>query len=276
MSTSSQIIEEAERARQLAQQVIRRVSASAAATTGGTQPPNQGGAHASPVVTAGQQPSTGGGGGGNTPTPPGGGGGSGGNSGSSGGFDAWFRKLSFPQAVGVCLLSFLLVSLTLHAISTWNNERVDRSEAVLSLNSAQTALEVSRIKEQTVALQKKTTKTSSSSANVLRTVEYSTFDCRAGKLEQGFATAQTVVAEKGTQLLVKGGCVKLRFNHEVTTLQGEGYLIAFELLSNPGAELFGKGKMGRFDSPQEVMDRINANLGRDIYVSMDNYLRIGG
>jgi hypothetical protein len=122
---------------------------------------------------------------------------------------------------------------------------------------------------------------STKNQTVLRVTEPpSTFDCSTvEKMKANFITERTIEGEQGTQLLLKGGCAKVRFNHKITFLEGDGYLVTFDSMEDPNPHMCGNGHGRRNDPPETCIKLLNEHEGETFFVGnkeSNSYVKIGG
>lgn len=241
-------------------------------------------------------PSSGDGGHGNhVPTSPGGGGG--GSGGWGHGLSSWWNGLDL--IVRTCLL-VVLGFVLLYAGHSWSisqNARSDAADNELARKKAESTLIITKIKVETAeaeqkiaasmgaieAIHSKQSVDSVKKSASLVTVPISSFSCRtAEEAERGFETANTFEGVQGNQFLVRDGCAWLKFDHEITSVSGEGVSFMFDPVMTPDPDFRAINKGGRNDSPEEIIRYLNARMGQKIHVFVGGgsnpnaYLKIGG
>jgi hypothetical protein len=224
--------------------------------------------------------STAGGGGGSSQPPANSGGGGG------GGFRGWWDGLDLWVKIGLLLALGFALSFTTNTWSMYWNDKVSADEARITKRNAEAELAVAEIKAKTAEAKAKESLVSggiqsTKNQTILRVTEPpSTFDCSTvEKMKANFITERTIEGEQGTQLLLKGGCAKVRFNHKITFLEGDGYLVTFDSMEDPNPHMCGNGHGRRNDPPETCIKLLNEHEGETFFVGnkeSNSYVKIGG
>lgn len=266
-----------------------KASASAAASMPGSMP-NKGTVHPQqPVVTH----VTTGNGGNHPPHSPNKGGG--GGSSGSGGFGSWWRSLHYSYKIIIWMMVAMCFSSLLGMANIWMNRNIAGERNINAINRSEAELIIARNALEKVAIEEKIAaskarisgfiqKSNTSNAQFLPVtmpvVKAPTFDCSTDeKMEQNFARLGTISLQNNTQSLFKNGCAWIMIDREIATLQGSGYAISFDPVTDPGAQYCGEGRRGRNNSPEQCLTFLNQHIGQKVRVEIkgdsSSFFKIG-
>lgn len=187
-----------------------------------------------------------------------------------GGFSGWWEERDIFTRVAALVFLLATVIILLYGLTIFVGRWMDKAQNERILDEARTKAEEARILQtiKPVRLQE------------LPAVEAQSFNCSTEELlQQGFAENGTVEGPQGRPLIIKNGCAWVRFESDVISLDGHGYVITFDPPNVTNPDMCGSGKAGRNDSPTSCIDFINNRKGERFRAVIDGggaYIKLKG